>query len=415
MKRVRYADEMELQEVLIVPPEEHKPRKSQQEQIELINHHHKHFGSYVFFVAKCLRIDLREPGSTRKINLALAGIMFLIATYSICFNIKITFSTRHLSAELAAQLLIILWAVQSLISMGFLIYWQVYGHLSEFRSKLAQCQNLKGLASENGDKYVEVTTRCFFSAIFLTCSITAALATRYHLEEKHTEFQEKQSFIFFYPTLRPLYTLITTYLYIVFNMTLFILIHYTNATMLEMRYFNDEISKFNGSGAGASEKLIQHLEIYSDLVSVIRHLDRIFRLYTFIMIVITIPSMIFTLMMMNHRIHSFFDLVLCMPTIGLCAFSFFAVTIAPARLHDEICRSKGYLCQNRSIWFPYRKEVYLIANTLCSHMEQFDLGVSVWGFALLSRPLILGTLSATAMMLSLLTELAPKAELLNEV
>ncbi|CAP37785.1 Protein CBR-GUR-4 [Caenorhabditis briggsae] len=406
---------MELQEVLIVPPEEHKPRKSQQEQIELINHHHKHFGSYVFFVAKCLRIDLREPGPTRKINLALAGIMFLIATYSICFNIKITFSTRHLSAELAAQLLIILWAVQSLISMGFLIYWQVYGHLSEFRSKLAQCQNLKGLASENGDKYVEVTTRCFFSAIFLTCSITAALATKYHLEEKHTEFQEKQSFIFFYPTLRPLYTLVTTYLYIVFNMTLFILIHYTNATMLEMRYFNDEISKFNGSGAGASEKLIQHLEIYSDLVSVIRHLDRIFRLYTFIMIVITIPSMIFTLMMMNHRIHSFFDLVLCMPTIGLCAFSFFAVTIAPARLHDEICRSKGYLCQNRSIWFPYRKEVYLIANTLCSHMEQFDLGVSVWGFALLSRPLILGTLSATAMMLSLLTELAPKAELLNEV
>uniref|UniRef100_A0A1I7UUL4 ABC transmembrane type-1 domain-containing protein n=1 Tax=Caenorhabditis tropicalis TaxID=1561998 RepID=A0A1I7UUL4_9PELO len=160
--------------------------------------------------------------------------------------------------------------------------------------------------------------------------------------------------------------------------------------MLEMRYFNEEISKFNGSGEEASEKLIQHLEVYSNLVSVIRHLDVIFRLYTFIMIVITIPSMIFTLMMMNHRIHSFFDLILCMPTIGLCAFSFFAVTIAPARLHDEISRTKGYLCQNRSIWFPYRKEVYLIGNTLCSHMEQFDLGVSVWGFALLSRPLILG-------------------------
>lgn len=59
-------------------------------------------------------------------------------------------------------------------------------------------------------------------------------------------------------------------------------------------------------------------------------------------------------------------------------------------LNFQICRSKGYLCQNRSIWFPYRKEVYLIANTLSSHMEQFDLGVSVWGFALLSRPLILG-------------------------
>ncbi|EGT48196.1 CBN-GUR-4 protein [Caenorhabditis brenneri] len=406
---------MELEEVLIENPEDMTIKKSQQEQIELINHHERHFGKYVFFVARISRIDLREPGTTRNINGVVTAILFLVATYSICFNIKITFSTRHLSAELAAQLLIILWAVQSLISMGFLVYWQIYGHLSEFRVRLAHCQNLKGLSSANGNKYVLITTRCFFSAIFLTCSITAALATKYHLEEKHTEFQEKQAFIFFHPSLRPLYTLVTTYLYIVFNMTLFILIHYTNSTMLEMRYFNEEISNFNGSGEGASEKLIQHLEIYSNLCSVIRHLDLIFRLYTFIMIVITIPSMIFTLMMMNHRIHSLFDLVLCMPTIGLCAFSFFAVTIAPARLHDEITRTKGYLCQNRSIWFPYRKEVYLIGNTLCSHMEQFDLGVSVWGFALLSRPLILGTLSATAMMLSLLTELAPKAELLNEV
>ncbi|CAB05770.3 G protein-coupled receptor [Caenorhabditis elegans] len=413
---------MELQEVLIASSSPENPQKPpepsrnlEMEQLDLINHYHKHFGSHVFNIANILRIDLRKPGAKRNINVLVTGILFIFAAYSICFNIKITFSTRHLSAELAAQLLIILWAVQSLISMVFLIYWQIYGHLSEFRVKLSQCQNLKGLACEDGQKYIEVTTRAFFSAIFLTCSVTAALATKYQLEEKHTVFQEKQSYIFFYPALRPFYTLITTYLYIVFNMTLFILIHYTNATMLEMRYFNREISNFNGSGDGASAKLIEHLEIYSNLCTVIRHLDLIFRLYTFIMIVITIPSMIFTLMMMNHRIHSFYDLILCMPTIGLCAFSFFAVTIAPARLHDEICRSKGYLCQNRSIWFPYRKEVYLIANTLSSHMEQFDLGVSVWGFALLSRPLILGTLSATAMMLSLLTELAPKAELLNEV
>uniref|UniRef100_A0A8R1EVW4 Uncharacterized protein n=1 Tax=Caenorhabditis japonica TaxID=281687 RepID=A0A8R1EVW4_CAEJA len=53
--------------------------------------------------------------------------------------------------------------------------------------------------------------------------------------------------IFYYPTLRPLYTLITTYLYIVFNMTLFVLIMYTNSTYLEMRYFNDQLSEFDGS------------------------------------------------------------------------------------------------------------------------------------------------------------------------
>ncbi|CAI2328997.1 unnamed protein product [Caenorhabditis sp. 36 PRJEB53466] len=400
--------EMELSEVLITLPTPAHRR----EQPKMFK---SHFGSHVFTVAKYLCIDLRTPGTARNFNGIVTSILFFVATYSIGFNIRITFLTRHLSAELAAQLLIILWAIQSLISMGFLVYWQLYGHLSEFRKRLAQCQGFQGLASDRGKKYVRATNRFFYATIFLTCSITAAFAAKYHLEEKHTEFQEKQSFIFYYPPLRPLYTLVTTYLYIVFNMTLFVLILYTNATYLEMRFFNEEISNFDGSGPGAAENILGHLEIYSNLCAVIRHLDLIFRLYTFIMILITIPSMVFTLMMMNHRIHSLLDLFLCLPTIGLCAFSFFAVTIAPARLHDEICRSKGHLCQNRTIWFPYRKEVYLIANTLSSHMEQFDLGVSVWGFAVLSRPLILGTLSATAMMLSLLTELAPKAELLNEV
>uniref|UniRef100_A0A8R1IT31 Uncharacterized protein n=1 Tax=Caenorhabditis japonica TaxID=281687 RepID=A0A8R1IT31_CAEJA len=72
------------------------------------------------------------------------------ATYTIGYNIRITFLSRHLSAELASQLLIILWAIQSLISMGFLVYWQLYGHLSEFRTKLALCQSLRGLSSPRG-------------------------------------------------------------------------------------------------------------------------------------------------------------------------------------------------------------------------------------------------------------------------
>ncbi|CAI5441328.1 unnamed protein product [Caenorhabditis angaria] len=372
------------------------------------------FARQIFRVASILRLNFHKPGRTRKINFIITAFLFALGIYTVIYNIRVTFSYNHDSGELASQLLIVLWAIQSLISVYFLIQWQLNGDFIHFRQILEECQNLRGLKCERGKSMMKSTNNIFHLHIILICGITLAFALKYHLESHHTVFIEKQSYVFYYQELRPIYTLITTYLYIIWNMTLFVLILHTNATYLEVKYFNEQLENFDGSDDSSTcQQLIKFLEDYCNLCTVIRKLDLIFRLYTFIMIVTTVPSMIFSLMMMNHRIHGLFDLFLCLPTIAMCTFSFFSVTIAPARLHDEITKTKGYVCQNKSIWFPYRKEVYLIANTLTCHMEQFDLGISVWGFAILSRPLILGTLSATAMMLSLLTELAPKTDLLN--
>ena len=52
-------------------------------------------------------------------------------------------------------------------------------------------------------------------------------------------------------------------------------------------------------------------------------------------------------------------------------------------------RSKNYLCQNTNIWTPHREEVHRLAMVLSSHMEQPNLGLSIWGFAILSKPFIL--------------------------
>ncbi|KIH65614.1 hypothetical protein ANCDUO_04061 [Ancylostoma duodenale] len=112
------------------------------------------------------------------------------------------------------------------------------------------------------------------------------------------------------------------------------------------------------------------------------------------MLVIIIPSVIFTLMMLNQRIHGLKDLIICMPSIALCVYSFLGVTVAPARLHDE---------------------VFTIAQVLSSHMEQYDLGISIWGFAILSRPLVLATFSVMAMVLSVIIELTPAPHVVEVV
>ncbi|WKY12993.1 hypothetical protein Q1695_004090 [Nippostrongylus brasiliensis] len=61
------------------------------------------------------------------------------------------------------------------------------------------------------------------------------------------------------------------------------------------------------------------------------------------------------------------------------------------------------------------EEVFIISQTFSSHMEQYDLGISIWGFAILSRPLILGTFSVMAMVLSVIIELTPRPPPLIEV
>ncbi|CAD6199814.1 unnamed protein product [Caenorhabditis auriculariae] len=371
------------------------------------------FAHRIFKVATIMRINfLKKDRCTRSINFFVAGLFFILGVYSFIYATKVTFAYRFTTYEVSMTLLVLTWKVQSLISMVFLVYWQLYGHLRSFRRRLAGCQQLKGLAQ--GRRMIDGNTHFFFVILVFEVSICFAFAAKYHLSEFHTEYSTVLSRVFFYTELRPLYTCVTVYLYLVWNIALFVLILYTNATFLEVRYFNQQIEKFDGSDENAEEDLLAHMNTYGDLIGVIRQLDRIFRFYTFIMIVTTIPSMIFTLMMMNQRIHSFTDLLFCSPSISLCIYSFFAVTIAPARLHDEIRLTKTCFCQNKSIWFPYRREVYLIASTFASHMEQYELGVSVWGFAVLSRPLILGTLSATAMLMSLLTELAPKADLFSD-
>ncbi|VDO04715.1 unnamed protein product [Haemonchus placei] len=157
--------------------------------------------------------------------------------------------------------------------------------------------------------------------------------------------------------------------------------------------------------------LLRQMDVYGKICNVIRELDRIFRLYAFIMLAIIIPSVIFTLMMLNQQIHGFKDLIICLPSIALCVYSFLAITVAPARLHDEKrCKLFNILLPQDSLYQQLHFQVYTIAQVLSSHMEQYDLGISIWGFAILSRPLILAVILSTNFTVSILA-----AETLQEL
>lgn len=255
----------------------------------------------------------------------------------------------------------------------------------------------------------------FHVIIFLEVFILTLYNISYYMGTEQTEFVIQLSKMFYFPKLRIINSFVTLYTYIAWNISMFIYIIYTDSAYLEVKRFNDQLETLDGASDDIESKLLIRMDTYGKVCDVVRELDRIFRLYAFIMLAIIIPTVIFTLMMLNQRIHGFKDLIICLPSIALCAYSFLAVTIAPARLHDEVSRSRICLIRNMSIWFPFRRNVFAIAQALSSHMEQYDLGISIWGFAILSRPLILATFSVMAMVLSVIIELTPPPHHLIQV
>ncbi|WKX95775.1 hypothetical protein Q1695_012323 [Nippostrongylus brasiliensis] len=327
------------------------------------------------------------PAKTK--NVLITTAMFGAASYSLVFTSHATFAEVHSSLGISSKLLLIAWAIQALVSLAFLIYWQFSGQLQSFHKRVTECQSGKGLSG--GRKLILRNVSFFFAIIFVEVSLISMYHISCYTGTAQPEFiSRRQVQMFYFPELYIINGFITLYTYVAWNITMFIYIMYTDAAYLETKHFNESLEELDGSASGVEDTLLIQMELYGRICDVIRELDRIFKLYAFIMLAIIIPSVTLTLMMLNHRIHSFKDLMICSPSIALCAYSFFAITIAPARLHDEVNRSRACLIRNRSIWFPYRREVFIISQTLLSHMEECDMGISIWGFAILSRPLILG-------------------------
>ncbi|KAL6736562.1 hypothetical protein Aduo_006900 [Ancylostoma duodenale] len=366
------------------------------------------FTQKVLYVINIMRLNFIEPShwnTSKVINALVTMFMVGLACYSLMFTIHITFTVAHSPTLMSSKLLQIGWALQSIVSLVFLVYWQLNGDMRSFQQSIVDCQH--GLGIRNGKTLIMRNVTKFYTIIFVEIFVVMLYNVISHFVDAQSDFPIRWAKMFYYPHLRFMTSFITLYTYIAWNASMFIYIIYTNVTFLEVKYFNDSLEKLDGAADDIELKLQHKMKTYGRLCGVIKELDRIFSLYAFIMLVTIIPSVTITLMMLNQRIHGFKDLLLCMPSIALCVYSFLGVTVAPARLHDEVGRSRTCLIRNESIWFPYRRDVFAIAQVLSSHMEQSDLGISIWGFAILSRPLVLATFSVMAMLLSMIIELTP--------
>ncbi|EYC26950.1 hypothetical protein Y032_0009g444 [Ancylostoma ceylanicum] len=217
--------------------------------------------------------------------------------------------------------------------------------------------------------------------------------------------------------LRPLHSLSTLHLFLCWNVVIFIFNMFVNGAYLELQYFNSTLTEIDERDEERlKERLLQAIAAHRKITRTIRGLDNLCRVYAFSMIATMIPSILMTVIMLADRIRSFDDIVVMgihvyllqgLPAFLIVLYGFLGLTVSPARLYDEAYKSKTFLCLNSAVWHPYRPEVYQIALALSNHLEQPNMGVTIWGFAVMTKPLILATFSVMAMMLSLMMELLP--------
>ncbi|GMT23003.1 hypothetical protein PFISCL1PPCAC_14300, partial [Pristionchus fissidentatus] len=122
----------------------------------------------------------------------------------------------------------------------------------------------------------------------------------------------------------------------------------------------------------------------------VRYLDDIFKRFAFFQLGMIIPSILFVTFAAIMRRNS--PLIEFLPNailVIVCLSLFHVLTIFPARLHNQVKKTRTLFCSNIRQWIHHGRRVHTAALVFSSHLGQTDVGLTLWGFALLSKPLIL--------------------------
>ncbi|CAI4232217.1 unnamed protein product [Auanema sp. JU1783] len=339
------------------------------------------------------------------INSIINIFVVALVTWVLILEIQLV-SSENLDKNLEVSTVLcgILWTAQAMISMAFIIWWQVHGDVWEYIINVSKSQ--RGACIAKGSR---ILCRNII-AFRLISGLLLVFILFVHYNPYMDPFDKYDLTHRLFTKLLHSYT--TLHLISCWNLAIFLFNMLIDGTYLEVKHFNDVVSELDGTDEPYIKKqLLDLITRHSGIVKAIHGLDKLFRVYAFTMIATMIPTTLVCLIMLAHRVDDYTDLLLFgLPSLIITVYGFLGLTLAPARLYEEIYRSKNCLCQNVKIWFPYRADVYQIATVLSSHMDQPNMGMTIWGFAVLSKPLILATFSGMVMMMSLLLDIVPTIE-----
>ncbi|KAF8373322.1 hypothetical protein PRIPAC_79751, partial [Pristionchus pacificus] len=374
----------------------------------------------------------------RFISMSIVLVICSINIYFVGYVAYLCLSKKFDADRVATSISIGTWILQATLSTFFLAWWQYTSQPCRLLKLLFEAN--KGLGIRHHRKSIIAIVRTFYAVLGLGVFYYVILIITNLFEYKvgfvddeiHMVFGDRRLFI--------IVQLANLYCILCWGVALFIFSLLIHSTYYEFVYYNEQVKsllprdkcqsilepvcgcdhsvehtctiqpqevecdyEFQTDDA-LCNYLIKLIKIHNRLTEVVQRLDKMFNRYAFVMIATIIPTSLFSLFMV-FRGNICLDLLFSCPLVFFCIFSFFALVNAPSELHDTIYNTKSALCANTNIWFPYRPNVYHSALAFVCHLDQTNLGVSIWGFAVVSKPLVLTTLSVMVTCLALFLQL----------
>ncbi|KAH7705844.1 GUR-4 protein [Aphelenchoides avenae] len=141
------------------------------------------------------------------------------------------------------------------------------------------------------------------------------------------------------------------------------------------------------------------------LAEMIHVADEVFQVYVFAMLATNIPTTIFTLLAFLQRWKvSWIDAAFSVPEIGLCLFQLTALTLTPDRIHRAVRAPARIMHASAHLWTPYNENVYHVLSVFVNNSSLSEVGISIWGFALVTKSVILTIISLATTYLTVLME-----------
>ncbi|KAI6183479.1 hypothetical protein M3Y97_00493600 [Aphelenchoides bicaudatus] len=299
------------------------------------------------------------------------------------------------------------WLLQSFISMCFIIYWQRNGHFNQ----LALVVPWKNVALSGDNVFAARVCKAFlvFWAIFFTCLFTLLLSVLFEfLIPNYTHYDPLLLSSYGPSQLRFISYGVAFYSFLVWNtaMALYVVVSLTVHQELEM--FNESLREIgeDKSREEVSEQLLERYVKHVELANMIRIVDNTFEVYTFMMLGTNVPTTVFTLLSFYYAWgQNYYDVILSVPELLFCIVQITGLTLQPARVFSSIRQVETIIYGNHNIWMPFNDKVYQIARIFISHANQGSLGITIWGFTVVTKPLILTMFSLTLTYLTLLIQM----------
>ncbi|KAI1718493.1 CRE-GUR-4 protein [Ditylenchus destructor] len=285
------------------------------------------------------------------------------------------------------------WVITSVLAIMYVIVWQ---HSGGFRC----IDRLIIPHNELCPKYIRLRhfhRRCCFLLLVFTvfhCTINVLSIALWVMEKSRLNAQ-----IEIYLSRAIFNAIAATHGPFVFNVLLCVFSITVTSITIELEELNTEFRQrlelFGESPRGIQERekiaqyilatFVKHNSIAGKIITI----DKMFRNYAFLMVSLAFATTIFGFLSLIRTesasmffLFSAYDVASCiLHTYGLC--------ILPARGYNEFCEAQHIVNREAAIWSEYDSKLYHVAKMFTDNIVQSSVGITLGGFTLITKSMIL--------------------------